>query len=771
MRELLEWIKTQPRVPWIYLSTDQRRSFLTLVASEPTFVAFRLLNNDLIEDECDSALPWILHANHSYSFDEARKIIAILPHLNLHKHYQSERLTILQRLKDKLITDNLVKVVNRTFLNDQLIGCGYDPLYPKRLDDYSLHYIEPTINHPNHIPLDTCIDAQEQVHAVIQTIDALLQKGIDCNAIKIINATVLDGWLLKKEARFYGFTLHTENRRPLDSYPDIMNLLNDASQSTLLEAFLNWKPYNRDLIAAVQPLFIDYPHEAQIDNGFVHDWFHHQTMADPILENTIEVIPLERWIPSQDEHALIMNYSEPGLINYRQNSDYLTDNEKSECGLRTSETENTLLRKKLRSLLLSNAPIHLFHPQVIDAKPTQIPDLIENEYLLVNPWKLSCSSPLYGKDFWRLQTAKWRYLDKKKLPLPDGVEPYLNQLASMPYNPQTKPLSKSMTSRLLKKGFTFSATNLESFNACHFRFLLDYLLKLSPKETTLPLIIGNVTHAILSKWDDESFDFEQLTHQALVPYEPLSDADSLQMKLYLNRFKTVMDHLRAFSQSTRFTTLGRELPVTVSLRDSYKMTGTIDWLLGYETIDKSFSVVIDYKTGSKDFDRYLFNKGIDIQPIYYLNLLHKWRQNPQEPFGFFYQPLTLPHLKKDLKNLSIKKALKLRGICVNSPSLFEALTTNNDISGIKMTASGALSSKSRLITDEEMKQLIVSIDTLIETAINHLEQGDFAISPVMGKRRYDDSPSCQYCPYHGICYSANTMTDTGQESEMNDEDD
>jgi hypothetical protein len=771
MHELLDWIRKQPNVPWIYLSTDQRRSFLSLVSSKPTFVAFRLLKDELIEDECDSALSWILHANHGYSFDEARKIMAILPHLDIHKQYQSERLTILQELKVKLIAEGHINVVDRTFLNDQTIGCGYDPLYPKRLDEYSLHFIEPELTHLNPITVDTCVDAKEQVHAVIQAIDALLQEGKDIRSIKIINATATDDWALKKEARFYGFTIQTENRRPLDAYPDVVNLLKEASQSTLMDAYIKWKPYNPELISAVQPLLMDYPHEAHVDWEFIRDWFHHHTITDSFLENTVEVIPLEQWVPSKDEHALVMNYSEPGFISYRQNTDYLTDDEKNECGLRSSETENTLLRKKLRSLLFSNAPIHLFHPQIVDAKPTQIPDLIENEYLSVNRWKLSCSSPLYGKDFWRLQTAKWRYTAKKKLPLPDGVEPYLHQLASTPYNPQTKPLSKSMTSRLLKKGFTFSATNLESFNACHFRFLLDYLLKLSPKETTLPLIIGNVTHAILSKWDEESFDFEILSQQALVPYEPLSNADSLQMKLYLDRIRTVIDNLREFSQSTRFTTLGRELPVTVCLHDSYKMTGTIDWLLGYETIDKSFPVVIDYKTGNKDFDRYLFSKGIDIQPIYYLNLLHKWQTNPQEPFGFFYQPLTLPILKKDLKNLSIKNALKLRGICVNSPSLYEALTPNNDISGIKMTSSGSLSSKSRLITDEEMKQLISSIDTLIETAINHLEQGDFSISPVMGKRRYDDSPSCQYCPYHGICYSANTVTETGQESEMTDDDD
>lgn len=121
--------------------------------------------------------------------------------------------------------------------------------------------------------------------------------------------------------------------------------------------------------------------------------------------------------------------------------------------------------------------------------------------------------------------------------------------------------------------------------------------------------------------------------------------------------------------------------------------------------------------------------------------------------GFYLQKLfnsTLDNSKDYLT--SRENNLRLEGYSIDEENILSMFdTTYNDSKLIKSmkTTSKGFSSYSKVLSSEEIDNILINTDKLIDTATNEILDTDFTINPkiINGK-----NVSCDFCEYKDICY-------------------
>ena len=121
--------------------------------------------------------------------------------------------------------------------------------------------------------------------------------------------------------------------------------------------------------------------------------------------------------------------------------------------------------------------------------------------------------------------------------------------------------------------------------------------------------------------------------------------------------------------------------------------------------------------------------------------------------GFYLQKLLSSNLD-NTKDYIISKenTLKLEGYSVDNESILSKFdTTYNDSKLIKSmkTSSNGFYSYSKVLTEDEIDNLIKETNTLINNATDNILKADFKIDP---KIINGENVSCKFCEYKDICY-------------------
>lgn len=180
--------------------------------------------------------------------------------------------------------------------------------------------------------------------------------------------------------------------------------------------------------------------------------------------------------------------------------------------------------------------------------------------------------------------------------------------------------------------------------------------------------------------------------------------------------------------------------------------GTVDRVDVVEIGGKEYVRVIDYKTGSKDFQLIDVLYGLNMQMLVYLAALVESGQH--FPAGLLYMPAAEPTVtvergadESEIKSAAEKK-LRMKGVVLDNSDIIcamEAGAKGRFIPAV-LNKDGTVRKSSSVLDEKSLALVMEHSKRLIATMAQKLRQGDVAAKPNMINRN-----ACAYCPYGAVC--------------------
>lgn len=356
-------------------------------------------------------------------------------------------------------------------------------------------------------------------------------------------------------------------------------------------------------------------------------------------------------------------------------------------------------------------------------------------------------------------------------------------------------ISKAVTKALYGNTLENSVTRLEQFAACAFAHYLSYGLRLKERELQqfASVDMGNIYHDVLERFakgielsDYTWFDIPEKAQEALLS-QSMEDAiagsgigdvfedarNSYLLKRMEATAKRTIWALMLQVRKGKFVPSGFEVSFSRAERldavqfqlgedEKMRLRGRIDRVDTYETDDKVYVKIIDYKSGNTTFSLLNFYYGLQLQLVVYMNAAleltkKKYKGKDTEPAGIFYYHITDPMVDADGQESeeeirrSILEQLKVGGLVNEDPEIYGAMDT--DFSGtstvipVALKADGSLKATSKTASAYEFGLMSDYVRKKIEHVGKEIFAGNVSVKPYL----LGDRSGCDYCPYHTIC--------------------
>ena len=417
----------------------------------------------------------------------------------------------------------------------------------------------------------------------------------------------------------------------------------------------------------------------------------------------------------------------------------------------------------------------------INTNTEDLSELIESEEsafeLMAKRWKLTDG---------RSQALKEYFRDKKE---------YEGRLASIDRAVNDKGSdikNKDTAMSLFGKNMYFSASQLEVYSECPFKYFCKYGLRAKPRTKAQldALTGGNVVHhvleMILSEYKDKSFmeltgdEIDERIKYHLGEYMRLNIGDSESMPLRFNYLysrmfkilKHLMERLTAEFGDSDFVPCDFELsigkdsivkPFRVDLDEgSVSLIGKIDRVDKMDSDDKRYIRIVDYKTGSKSFELSDVFYGMNMQMLLYL--LSIWRGGHEfyeniTPAGILYFPARLDHISVDRNDSEEKRETarlargKMNGMLVLDEVSIEAMDKSHKSVFLPVSFDSKTGQvKGKFITLAQLEKLGKLMDEIIKNMGESLHKGFVSAWPLSGPGHTD---TCNWCDYKDVCLKEN----------------
>lgn len=364
-----------------------------------------------------------------------------------------------------------------------------------------------------------------------------------------------------------------------------------------------------------------------------------------------------------------------------------------------------------------------------------------------------------GLYHWYVGQEEWR----------EQIRPFLEAAF---YSYHQGNMKEEITRALYGSVLENSVTRLEQFSACACSHFLQYGLRL--KERSLgefaPVDMGSMFHEVLERYSHAMeragyhwFDVPDEVQERLIDQaveEALGTGfDSMLLEeartaYLLERMKRILrrtvETIAQQVQTSHFAPEGYEISfsfvenlkaVNFTLSDEEKMRlrGRIDRIDTHKTEEKVYVKVVDYKSGSQDFQLLSFYHGLQLQLVVYLNsameiMKKKYPDREIVPGGMYYYHLNDPVIDGDSGKTDeeireeILQKLKLKGVAGEQED-------------------ESVSSRTRRAGQEEFAVLSRYVNHKIQQIGRKIFAGEISANPY----RLGSDTGCDYCPYHGVC--------------------
>ena len=410
------------------------------------------------------------------------------------------------------------------------------------------------------------------------------------------------------------------------------------------------------------------------------------------------------------------------------------------------------------------------------------------------------SAPKNAVGFWRAVEDETR-----RASLARALEECLPDIStSLSHSAAAQDCKVSSTSvcNALGSSVHFSASSFEKYVRCPFSYYCSYVLKLRERVNAEFSLndIGTFVHFVLetllkntipddpnAPMPDEKTLIER-TDKAISEYvnriSPPHLADSKRLSHLYRRLRTlslvlVGNIVEEFSQSSfrpAFFELkangrdGAPSPLVFRLEDNstISFSGIIDRVDIYKKDADVYVRVVDYKTGTKNFNLSDLDKGINTQMLLYLFTL--CRCNSVEfkrsigveeggnalPAGVVYLSANIPVVEaddySDAAKIISKASSKLErsGMLLSDDDVLRAMNNKLDskfLAGIKKNAKSGLYEGAAAANGEKFAETYDRLESVIKKIATELRSGNADASPLKHKR----SLPCDYCQARPIC--------------------
>lgn len=360
---------------------------------------------------------------------------------------------------------------------------------------------------------------------------------------------------------------------------------------------------------------------------------------------------------------------------------------------------------------------------------------------------------------WYMAQEGWR----------DKIMPFLEAAF---YQYHGKPMGTAVTRALYGTVLENSVTRLEQFSACAYSHFLQYGLKLEERDLGefAPVDMGNMFHEALERYSNALeqsgyhwFDVPEEVKDALIE-KAVEEAlgagfDSMLLRearttYLIERVKRILkrtiETIAEQIKTSRFSPEGYEISFSfaenldavnfaLSEEEKMRLRGRIDRIDTRKTEDKVYVKVIDYKSGSREFQLLSLYHGLQLQLVVYMNsaveiLKRKYPDKEVLPGGMYYYHLDDPVVEgtsaqtdAEIKE-KILEELKLKGVAGEAED-------------------ESVSKKTKRAGKEEFQILSNYVNHKIRDIGRRIFDGEIAAEPY----QLGDSTGCDYCPYHGVC--------------------
>lgn len=372
-----------------------------------------------------------------------------------------------------------------------------------------------------------------------------------------------------------------------------------------------------------------------------------------------------------------------------------------------------------------------------------------------------------------------------------GREEYSKKLKSVKRAVENKPAqfeNPEISRKLFGENMYFSASAIESFYTCRFKYFCQRGLRLSEdKKAELdPMNRGTVIHYVLEnllkKYPGKALsrlsskEREEEVERLLEEYLSMhmgGEEEKTSRFLFLYRqlkrvLVSVAERIAEEYLVCKFMPVDFELkmdkdgdipPYELELRDGGKIVirGSVDRVDLMEEDGVSYIRVVDYKSGGKKFALSDVLQGLNMQMLIYLMNITKngsERYGETVPSGVLYMSAAMPsesaESRDDEKALQEKRdsVYRMNGIVLRDMKVIQGMEENMAGRFIDVKYNSKNELTGTLIALEEMGRLFKKMDKIIENMAEYLHGGKVEALPSEGSNYRD---MCKWCSYSHVC--------------------
>ncbi len=348
---------------------------------------------------------------------------------------------------------------------------------------------------------------------------------------------------------------------------------------------------------------------------------------------------------------------------------------------------------------------------------------------------------------------------------------------------EEKPIAlenRKLAVSLFGSSHRLSATQIETYHLCRFRYFCEYGLRAKKLETAKidALQYGSLMHDLLEKLflHHDSKEIAAMSEAQLrAKIESLcsdyADRNFGGQEDKGKRFQTAISRLgdsayylirriaEELSQSLfapesfELAVGDGDLPLAIPTQDGreIRLVGKIDRVDTYQSGGETFVRIIDYKTGTKEFRYFDLLCGLNLQMLIYLGALIENRRG--KPAGVLYMPSRRPLVRVERSTTEeevqkkIGKEFQMKGVVLDNREVLSAMEEQLEGKYIPVSFAGSRTSGEDYLLDEaDFERIQRMVERKILDMQRKLEAGDIDAKPLM-----ENQFGCKYCPYFAIC--------------------
>lgn len=483
-----------------------------------------------------------------------------------------------------------------------------------------------------------------------------------------------------------------------------------------------------------------------------------------LINNDIELAPTKRQQAFQEQFYIYLNLTKP------KNRLYITYHKVNGEG---KSVNPSFIIGKLKQLF----PML----KIMDDEAEDLEQILADEGVTYLAKGLRDYPSQETTDLWKELYQYYRSQEEKKRILKELVNGafYINT---------EKGISKEAAKLLYTAELKGSVTRLERYAGCAFSHFLSYGLSLEERQEFKLAVpdIGNIFHNAIDhfskrldageyNWhtipDDvrEEWAIQSVTH-AVEEYESSFLKSSKRNEYLIQRMERItVRTLWALCNQIKqgsFEPAGYEMAFNHVLDDALSLRGRIDRLDLYETEDRVYARVVDYKSGSTYFDIGKVYYGLQQQLSIYLcaamdYLSNRYPEKEIVPAGIFYYHIDDPIVaKSEQSEEEIYKSLRMNGLVSEDKSVIAHMdkkligpdgnlsaSTKSDVIPAETNKEGELTKRSSAAKVSQLKAMMNYVSKKLVEDNKQILEGDTRLNPY----RSGEESACGYCEYKGAC--------------------